>query len=837
MKDIYSYPLITVSIVNLNGSNYLKDCLESLKKLNYPTEKIEIIIVDNGSNDDSVEFVRNNYPEVKLICNNGNLGFAKANNQAAAEAKGDYVAFLNNDTKVDENWLIELLRPVYGSDEIICSGSKVLSFDGKSIDFAGGMINFEAKGFQIDYGRPKEKDNHNIERFLPFVNGGAMLVKRDVFLNSGGFDEDFFAYYEDVDLGWRLWVLGYKVVFAPDSIIYHMHHGTSKAFSDDKLRYLKERNALISLYKNYGEQSLSAILAATFSNIFARIFTDFKFDYKSYYNFDINDKNSSELSKKIGDEIRQLEIDPQPLSSLMAVKDFLDNIAIHKAKRDFIQSNRRRDDKALFTYFKGQFLSVSGDENYQKQQINMLSSLGIYDIFNKKIKRTILLVSDEVIDKEMAGPAIRIWNFAEVLSRYMHVIIASPNKPDLPDMEFEISWYSDDISLGKLVERADIILCGGTSFNKFKSLKRKDRFLILDIYDPYNLATLEEYSSKPIKERIGIHEEVVKTINEQLYWGDFFLCASERQRDFWLGMLAALNRINPITYYADSTLRKTIDVVPFGLPDSKPVHTTKVLKGVVGGIREDDFVIIWGGGIYNWFDPLSLIKAMRLISLERDDIKLFFMGVKHPNPMVKELSLVGETVNLAKSLGIFEKNVFFNFGWVKYDERQNYLMESDAGIITHPLHIETRFSFRTRVLDYIWADLPVISTEGDFFSDLIKTEKIGLVVKEKDPQDIAEAIKKIADDKVFYKSCVENISRIADDYRWEKACSPLVKFCMDPVISAVKDTEGQSFEKDNCSAASPGGRKRCLISSFFYHLSRSGPKKTFNYVSNYLNRK
>ncbi len=837
MKDIYSYPLITVSIVNLNGSNYLKDCLESLKKLNYPAEMLEIIIVDNGSNDDSVKFIRNNYPEAKIIQNSRNLGFAKANNQAAAEAKGEYVAFLNNDTKVDENWLIELLRPVYGSDETICSGSKVLSFDGKSIDFAGGMINFEAKGFQIDYGMPKEKDNHNMERFLPFVNGGAMLVRRDVFVNSGGFDEDFFAYYEDVDLGWRLWVLGYKVVFAPDSIVYHMHHGTSKAFSEDKLRYLKERNALISLYKNYGEQSLAAILAATLSNIFARIFTDFKFDHKSYYNFDINDKNSSELSKKTGDEIRQLKIEPQPLSSLMAVKDFLENIAAHKTKRDFIQSGRRRDDKALFTYFKGQFLSVSGDENYQKQQINMLSSLGIYDVFNKKIKRTILLVSDEVVDKEMAGPAIRIWNFAKVLSRYMNVIIASPNKPDLPDMEFEISQYSDDMSLGRLVERADIILCGGTSFNKFKSLKRKDRFLILDIYDPYNLATLEEYSSRPIKERIEIHEEVVKTINEQLYWGDFFLCASERQRDFWLGMLAALNRVNPITYYADSTLRKTIDVVPFGLPDSKPVHTTKVLKGVVNGIKEDDFVIIWGGGIYNWFDPLSLIKAMKLISQERDDIKLFFMGIRHPNPMVKELSLVSETVNLAKSLGIFEKNVFFNFGWVKYDERQNYLLESDAGIITHPLHIETRFSFRTRVLDYIWADLPVISTEGDFFSDLIKTEKIGLVVKEKDPQDIAEAIRKIADDKIFYENCVKNISRIADDYKWEKACSPLIRFCMDPVISAVKDTGEQTFEKDIRSEASSVDKKRCLISKFFHHLSRSGPKKTFNYVSNYLNRK
>ena len=837
MKDIYSYPLVTISIVNLNGSDYLRDCLDSLKNLSYPKEQIEIIIVDNGSTDDSIEFLNKNYPEARIIRNNSNFGFAKANNQAAAQAKGEYVAFLNNDTKVDKNWLTELLKPIYGSDEIICSGSKVLSFDGRNIDFAGGMINFEAKGFQVDYGISKEDDKHNIERFLPFVNGGAMLVKKDVFLNAGGFDEDFFAYYEDVDLGWRLWVLGYKVIFAPSSIVYHMHHGTSKAFSEDKLRYLKERNSLISLYKNYGEQSLSGILAATLSNIFARIFIDFKFDYKNYYNFDINDKNLAELSKKIGDEISLLKIDPEPLSSLMAVKDFLDNIELHKKKRDFIQSNRRRDDKAVFTYFRGQFLSVSGDENYQKQQINMLSSLGIYDIFNKKIKRTILLVSDEVINKEMAGPAIRIWNFALVLSRYMHVIIASPSKPDLPDMEFEVCQYSDDISLGRLVERADIILCGGTSFNKFKSLKRKDKFLILDIYDPYNLATLEEYSSRPIKERIGIHEEVVKTINEQLYWGDFFLCASERQRDFWLGMLAALNRVNPITYYADSTLRKTIDVVPFGLPDNKPLHTRKVLKGVINGIRENDFVVIWGGGIYNWFDPLSLIKAMKILSEKRDDIKLFFMGIRHPNPMVKELSLVNETVNLAKSLGIFEKNVFFNFGWVKYDERENYLLESDAGIITHPLHLETRFSFRTRVLDYIWAGLPVISTEGDFFSDLINSEKIGIVVKEKDPQSIADAIIKIADDKALYESIVKNLSRISGEYSWEKVCGPLIRFCQDPVISAVKDIGEQSHDSSGTLSASAGGKRRNLISKFFHHLSKSGPRKTLNYVSNYLKQK
>jgi glycosyltransferase involved in cell wall biosynthesis len=418
----------------------------------------------------------------------------------------------------------------------------------------------------------------------------------------------------------------------------------------------------------------------------------------------------------------------------------------------------------------------------------------------------------------------------------MNVIIASPNKPDLPDMEFEIQQYHDDIALEKLVKKADIILCQGMVFNKFESLRRKDKFLILDIYDPYNLATLEEYSSRPIKERIEIHGEVVKTINEQLYWGDFFLCASERQRDFWLGMLSALNRVNPITYYADSTLRKTIDVVSFGLPENKPVHSRKVLKGVTGNIKEDDFVIIWGGGIYNWFDPLSLIRAMKLVGDKREDIKLFFMGLRHPNPMVKELSLVNETIDLAKSSGVFEKNVFFNFGWVKYNERQNYLLESDVGIITHPIHIETRFSFRTRVLDYMWAGLPIISTEGDFFSELIEKEKIGLTVKEKDPEDIARAIIRLADDKELYENFVKNISVVSKKYSWEKVCAPLLKFCQNPVISAVKDPGGSS-DSNGPESLDAAQVKRGLISKFCRHFFKSGPKKTFSYVSNYLRNK
>ncbi|MBM3710343.1 MAG: glycosyltransferase, partial [Actinobacteria bacterium] len=721
------------AIVNLDGKSYLKTCLDSLRELDYPADKLETIVVDNGSKDSSPEFIRKNYPDVKLIENTKNLGFAYANNQAARAASGEYIAFLNNDTRVDKSWLIELLKPVYKNKETVCSGSKVLSMDGKRLDFAGGMINFEAKGFQIDYNLPVEKDTHNQLRFTPFVNGGAMLIDRKVFLDAGGFDEDFFAYYEDVDLGWRLWVLGYKIIFCPSSIVYHVHHGTSDRFGEDKLRFLKERNAIYTAFKNYDDANLAKAFSGTLASIYNRIFVSLKFDYKKYY--DLTEISSGKIWNKIssepGDEAKlgpgneyeskseiksvsgsisgfetesktmtnaSVVIREEPLSSLMAVKNFLDELPKLREKRAFIQTNRKRDDKALFAYFKGQFLPVSPDPDYQRVQVDILNSLGIYEIFQKQIKRNILIISDEVVSVEMAGPAIRVWNFAEVLAENMNVVLAIPNKITITEQIFKIAQYRDGDSLRELIEQCDIILCSGMTFSKFKSIRNSDKYIIIDIYDPYNLSTLVEYKDETIDRQFGIYKSVHFTVNEMLYYGDFYICASERQRDFWLGMLAALNRINPYSFNLDPTMRKLIDVVPFGLSSNKPVHTENVLKGVISGIEKSDFVVIWGGGIYNWFDPLTLIRALAEIGKVRNDIKLFFLGVKHPNPKVKELSLADEAVELAKKLGIYDKNIFFNFGWVDYDKRQNYLLESDVGIITHPEHIETRFAFRTRIL-------------------------------------------------------------------------------------------------------------------------------------------
>lgn len=836
MREFYSYPIITISIVNLDGENYLNDCLKSIENINYPKDKTEVIVVDNGSKDNSIKLIENSFPWVKTIKNTKNLGFSKANNQAAEIASGEYIAFLNNDTKVDENWLIELLKPLYGSSDVICSGSKVLSFDGKTIDFACGMINFEGKGFQIDNSLPIDKDIHNFERYMPFVNGGAMLIKRDVFIDAGGFDEDFFAYYEDVDLGWRLWILGYKVVFTPKSIVYHMYHGTSKNISKDKLRFLSERNALISVFKNYDENNLASAMSATLANIFGRIFMDYKFDYKNYYNFDLNNSNGQALSKTILEKFCDLKADPQPLSSLMAVKDFLDNISKHRVKREKIQNARKREDKVVFNYFKGQFYSISGDEDLQQLQIELLRSFGIYDIFGKKIKRALLIISDGAVESEMTLSAIRVWNFAKVMSKYMNVILAIPNKLNFPPMEFEITRYTDDLSIGNLCARTDILLFSGAMLDKFENLKRSDKYLILDIYNPYNLTTFKENKDKLGGKKIKKNKFFVEAINKQLSYGDYFICASEKQRSFWVEVFLALKKMSPGIYRKNILFNKIMDVVPFGLPENKPIHTKNILKGVIKGIDKDDFVVLCEGGIYNWFEMVSIIRAMKIIWDKRKDVKLFFMGIKQPGKFAEEGELVKESVELAKSIGIYKKNLFFDFENVKYDEKQNYLMESDAAIIIHPDNIEKKFSFKTSELDYIWAGLPMISIKHDIFSGLVDEKYLGIVIKEIDSKSIANAIVKLAEDKEFYNKCVRNLAEAAINCTWDKVCAPVLKYCINPTKNITRNNTSRIKEVDN-STDDNQRQSGNIVIKFLSHLFHSGPKKTFKYVINYLNDK
>ncbi|WP_218619287.1 glycosyltransferase, partial [Paenibacillus sp. P46E] len=176
--------------------------------------------------------------------------------------------------------------------------------------------------------------------------------------------------------------------------------------------------------------------------------------------------------------------------------------------------------------------------------------------------------------------------------------------------------------------------------------------------------------------------------------------------------------------------------------------------------------------IWDWLDPETLIKAMAIVKKSRSDIKCFFMGVKPP--VGKEPDKLKKLQMMCKELNL-EDFVYFN-DWVEYENRSEYLLEADIGISLHENHFETRFAYRTRLLDYIWCGLPIISSEGDVFSDIIEKNNLGSIVKAKNEVEVAEQIIEILekDKSAFYKN--HNYSK----FLWSSAVKDLLAFCMDP---------------------------------------------------------
>jgi hypothetical protein len=156
------------------------------------------------------------------------------------------------------------------------------------------------------------------------------------------------------------------------------------------------------------------------------------------------------------------------------------------------------------------------------------------------------------------------------------------------------------------------------------------------------------------------------------------------------------------------------------------------------------------------------------------------MGMQHPNPDVPPMQMATSTRALAQELGLTGKHVFFNDGWVEYAQRQNYLMEATLGVTAHFDSAETRFAFRTRALDYLWATLPVVTTEGDWFAELVDREGLGLTVPPEDPGALADALYRLLSDPGMMQACREHASSVRTGMRWSVVLEPLAAFCRHP---------------------------------------------------------
>ncbi|MCD6326256.1 glycosyltransferase family 4 protein [bacterium] len=424
----------------------------------------------------------------------------------------------------------------------------------------------------------------------------------------------------------------------------------------------------------------------------------------------------------------------------------------------------------------------------------------------------VLVISNDFVSKKMAGPAIRCFELSRVLSRNHEVTLACENEPDIKGDGFSIFPFKrDPTALRTLAERSDVIVIPPYTLAMYPFLQSLGKPLVMDLYDPFILEKLEVYRTDSGDDQF---EADLAVLRDQLMAGDFFIAGTEDQRSLWIGMLSALGRINPKTYSADKSLQNLVCVLPFGVSNRTPQHTKQVLKGVVKGIGPDDFVLIWAGGIWNWFDPFTLLYAMSEISKREDAIKLFFLGVRHPHPAMpkEQFRVAREAKSLALELGILDKCCFFNHEWVPYADRQNYLLEADAGVSTHFDHVENRFSLRTRALDYIWSGLPMISTDGDYISRLVQTRGAGLTVPQQDAPALVDAILqlfKASDNEIERMKQAQ--SELADEFQWARIAQPLDEFCKAPKLAADKSDEAPVEPP-------PTPAKPTLVEKFVYLL-------------------
>jgi glycosyltransferase involved in cell wall biosynthesis len=644
----------------------------------------------------------------------------RARNLVLRDTPEAYAAFLNPRVQVYPGWLDEALTLLDHREELSCVSLGIEGQPGQRVSVTCWPNPTAAP----------------VLRRAPLLYAplDAMVVRSGHFRAIGGFDERLVGGGSDFDLGWRLWLAGGSVAQTPSALL--RLEGEAEIAEPAAPLSDRYRNSLATLFKCYDDDHMNRALPAALVSV-------------------------------------PHELDAS--ATRMAIAGFRAWLPDLRNDRRTVQAGRRRADSEILPMFDqaiDTFLETVEGGSDVSVGFDLQQAFGA--------RRKVLVVTGDVLTEKMAGPAIRAWQICETLSVEHDVhLVTTASLCRITSDRFSVE-AADLKRLEALEQWCDVIVLQGFVLLHAPALRSTTKVMVVDMYDPIHLETLEMSKRDADGPRATQVRTAVDTLNEQLGRGDYFICASSKQRDFWLGQLSALGRVNPQNYDADPMLRKLIDVVPFGLPDQDPKVSRKAIKGVVPGIGAEDEVILWGGGIYNWFDPLVLIKAIDRLRQNRPNVRLFFMGVRHPNPEVPEMKMSIDARTLADELGLTNKYVFFNDGWVSYEDRQNYLLDADIGVSTHLEHAETAFSFRTRILDYLWAGLPIVATSGDGFADIIEAEQLGLVVPPENVESLERALAQLLEDKEFAAVCRKNVDEIRGTFIWSLVLRPLTDFCRSP---------------------------------------------------------
>ncbi|MBV8516563.1 MAG: glycosyltransferase family 4 protein [Acidobacteria bacterium] len=379
--------------------------------------------------------------------------------------------------------------------------------------------------------------------------------------------------------------------------------------------------------------------------------------------------------------------------------------------------------------------------------------------------RLLLVCPEPLGHGQPAGVGIRFLEMARVLRDDGHAITML--SPDAGTIDGCRGDYINPPILERETRAHDAAIVQGHVANAL-FLQGQPLPTVVDLYDPFLIENLHYFGEQGAE--VYNHDHL--TLTHSLLRGDFFLCASDAQRLFYLGMLLAVGRLNPMLFAHDPRLESLVALAPFGVqPARVPVA------------RELAAPAILYGGIYDWYDPIAAIDAVAIVRRTLPGATLTF--TRHPNPDITPQGKLAEALRYASEGG----HRFVRFEpWAAYDERASFFERFALALLTFPSSIETELSMRTRIYDYLWCGLPIVTSSAPGTNEILERYRAGAIVARDMPQAFADEILAIVQDRARYDAMVAGARAFVDEHQWSRTLEPLRAFCRAPRFDNTKET-------------------------------------------------
>jgi len=379
------------------------------------------------------------------------------------------------------------------------------------------------------------------------------------------------------------------------------------------------------------------------------------------------------------------------------------------------------------------------------------------------------------LNKNLVGTAVVYQQLAYWLNKNnfsVNLVIPEKNDDQLAGVDYFIYQEKNN---KKLIQQSDIIFFGAyPPIEPLKYAYQQKKNIITYLWSIAPIGSLEFKDFTDIHQQEKLHDFIVASYNLSLKYSNKIFCRSQRVKDLVLGSLITLGKANLSNYLKDRNFNNLIEVVSFGIGSTVRHSQKDNYRKLFKNIQAKDFVLIWNGGIWNWHDGVKLVKIMNYIKQRDKKIKLIFQGFHNPD---KIYSIEAKkTKQLADKLKLTDKNIFFPTNWVNFENRDNYLTESDAGIVISPNIPEANYFIKTRFYDYLWADIPIILNNYEAFAGEVATHNLGLILSGDYKKDAATIIKFVNDKKLQLK-IKHNIKKYKKDLSWEKQLKAVIEYC------------------------------------------------------------